>query len=183
RRRHANAGDRWHAELHGPRTSGRFLTPHRPRRGRVFTRCDPVRTADGPPALSWRVGAGHARPVAHPRPDSADALAAQGATRPRNDLPEVPAQGLGPALRHFGGIGGRPRAFPAARTNPGSADGCRGPDSVMVQAQARAGRILRERVRQRILYRLRRFPLRHLWVATNVARKGTFRGSGLRWED
>ena len=49
-------------------------------------------------------------------------LVAARPARPGDDLPEVPAQGAGPALRDRPGPGGRPEAIPRRRADRGSAD-------------------------------------------------------------
>ena len=78
--------------------------------GRLQPRRDPVRAADRPAAVPRRDAAGHAPagagegagPAAQPGPHHRP--------RPGNDLPEVPGEGAGTALRLGGGAGRRPGA-------------------------------------------------------------------------
>ena len=54
-------------------------------------------------------------------PVAAGAAAARAAARPGDDLPEVPAEGAGPALRDGAALGRGPAAVPGRRADPGAA--------------------------------------------------------------
>ena len=60
---------------------------------------DPLRAADRPAAVPGRDGAGDARAGQDGRAGAAVAAGAGPAARPGDDLPEVPAEGAGPAVR------------------------------------------------------------------------------------
>ena len=104
-----------------PEQAARRRQRRRPAARRLRPRRDPLRAAHRPAAVPGRDVARHARPGADQRAGAADAAAAEGAARPGNDLPEVPAKGAGEALRLGRRAGRRPGPLPAAasRSRPG----------------------------------------------------------------
>ena len=72
----------------------------RPGGGRLRAGGDPLRVPDGPAAVQGRDAAGHVLQVVSRRAGAAAQLQREGAARPGDDLPEVPAEGAGAALRH-----------------------------------------------------------------------------------
>ena len=84
----------------------------RPGGRRLCAGGDPLRAADRPPAVPGGDGAGDARAGQDGRAGAAVAAGAGPAARPRDDLPEVPAEGPGQALRIGHRAGGGPAAVP-----------------------------------------------------------------------
>ena len=83
---------RRHAELHGPGTGpGQSRSAVGYRRRHLRAGGDPLRTADGPAAVPGRVGGGDDPTTPLAGPGAAVAVERQGAARPGNHLPEVPA--------------------------------------------------------------------------------------------
>ena len=83
-----------------PEQAARRRKQRRPGRGRVRPRGDPLRAADRPAAVPGGDRPGHAAAGGRTTTRSPPAAAAAGgAARPGDDLPEVPAQGAGAALR------------------------------------------------------------------------------------
>ena len=70
-----------------------------------------------------------------------------GRSRSGDDLPEVPAEGAGEALRIGGGVGGRSGALAARRADPGAAGGFAGTVRALVPPQSGGGRADRRRGR------------------------------------
>ena len=83
---------------------------------------DPLRAAHRPAAVQGGAAAGDPAPGRRRRAGLAVAAAAQAAPRPGDDLPEVPAEGAGPALCHRPGTGRRPAAVPGGPADPGAAE-------------------------------------------------------------
>ena len=95
--------DHGHAQLHAAR-AGRGQS----RRGRAGGRClctgrDALRPGHGPAAVPGRHGDGHGAPGDRRRAGAAAAAQSGGPARPGDDLPEVPGEGAGPAVRVGGG--------------------------------------------------------------------------------
>ncbi len=80
-----------HAELHGARASA-GQARHRPGRRHLQPRCDPLRTRDRPAAVPGRDAARHRHAGDPQRPGAAAAAQPEHRSRPRDDLPEVPAK-------------------------------------------------------------------------------------------
>ena len=131
-----------HAQLHGPRAGRGQDRGDRPGGRRLRAGGDPVRAADRPAAVPGGDGAGHAPAGQDGRAGAAVAAAAGAAARPGDDLPEVPAEGPGQALRS------RPPRWPrtcggsrpASRSWPGRWGRWSGPGEV-VPAEPRPGRV------------------------------------------
>ena len=82
-----------HAQLHGPRAGAGADVPDRPAGRHLRPRGDPLRDAHRPAAVPGAKPDGDA-PAGHLRgAGAAVAAPAAGATRPGDDLPEVPRQG------------------------------------------------------------------------------------------
>ena len=82
---------------------------------------DPLRVPDRPPAVPGGDRPGH-RPAGRPRrPGAAGPAPAEGAARPGDGVPEVPAEGPGQALPVGRGAGRRPGAVPRRPADPGPA--------------------------------------------------------------
>src|SRR5262249_22080474 len=77
------------------------------------------------------------------RAGAADALAAAGAARPGNGLPQMPAKGAAPALRHGGGTSGGSAAFSGGRAGSGATGQPGRTDVEVGTAQPAAGRAVR----------------------------------------
>ena len=80
------------------RAGGRRHHGHRPRHGCLRARSDPLRAADGPPAVPRRQHPRHAGAGGARRPGAAAHAATEPAARPGNRLPEVPRQRTRPTL-------------------------------------------------------------------------------------
>src|SRR5262249_40633845 len=79
--------------------------------------------ADGPAAVPGGDGGGDGDAGGLPGPGAAVAAEPQGAARPGDHLPDVPAQGAGAALRQRPGAGRRPPPLPRRAADPGPAGG------------------------------------------------------------
>ena len=98
-RPHAKPVDRRLASLHGAGAGRRHRTRGRTRGRRLLARGDPLRAAHRPPALPGPHGArdpgtGQVGRAGHPHADAAETAARRG-----DDLPQVPGEGSGQAVR------------------------------------------------------------------------------------
>ena len=89
---------------------------------RVCAGGDALCAGHRPAAVPGGHGDGHGAPGHQRRAGPAAAAQCVGAARPGDDLPEVPGEGAGAAVRHGGGAGGGPAAVPCGRADPGAAD-------------------------------------------------------------
>ena len=80
-------------------------------RGRVRAGGDPLRAADGPAAVPGGDGGGDGAASDSPGAGAAVAAEREGAARPGDHLPEVPAQGAAAALRHAAALAEDLRRF------------------------------------------------------------------------
>src|SRR5262249_50303439 len=83
--------------------------------------CDPVRTADGPASVPGGVGGGNRAASDLSGTCPAFSVECEGASRPGDDLPEVPAQGARASLRERRSTGRRPEALPGGTADRGGA--------------------------------------------------------------
>ena len=93
----------------------------RPGGGRVRARGDPLRAAHRPAAVPGRDAARHRPAGAARRAGAAQRLPADRPARPGNDLPEVPGEEPGEAVRRRRRAGRRPAAVPRRRADQGPA--------------------------------------------------------------
>ena len=110
------------AQLHGPRAGPGADRPDRPAGRHLRPRGDPLRDAHRPAAVQGAEHGGDAGAGRLPGAGAAVAAPAAGAARPGDDLPEVPRQGAGAALRDGRRAGRRPGAVPGRRPDPRPAD-------------------------------------------------------------
>ena len=82
-----------------------------------------LRAADGPAAFSGRDAARYVAADRARRAGAAAPAATGAAARPRDDLPDLPAQGAGQALCQCRGARGGPRPLPGRRTDPSPSGG------------------------------------------------------------
>ena len=101
------------AQLHGARAGRGQGQGGRARGRRLRAGGDPLRAAHRPPAVPGGDGPGDARAGQDRRAGAAVAAGAAAAARPGDDLPEVPAERAGAALRVGRGPGRRPAPLPA----------------------------------------------------------------------
>ena len=93
------------AQLHGARAGGRPLQTRRPGRGYLRAGLDPLPGPHGPAAIPGRVAARDAQAGRLQRGRPSLPAAARRPARPGDDLPEVPGEGAGAAVRRRPGPG------------------------------------------------------------------------------
>ena len=122
RRQTQSRGASWARRATWPRSRPRQRQGRRARRRRLRPGGHPLRAADGPAAVPGRDVDGDARAGARTQePVPPRRLRAEDAARSGNDLPEMPAQGAGAALRQRGRSWPTTCAasWPASRSRPG----------------------------------------------------------------
>ena len=112
----------------------------RPGRRRLRAGRDPLRAAHRPAAVPGRDGAGDASGRwSRDEPVPPVAAEPEGAARPGDDLPEVPAEGPAAAVRRRRGAGRGPAAVPGRRADPGAAGRPAGAGLAVVPAEPGGG--------------------------------------------
>ena len=133
-------------ELHGPRAGSRGHSRHRPAGGRLRAGGHPLRVPDRPDAVRGHLHRRHAQAGAEPGAGAAQPAAAEGPGGPRDDLPEVPAEGAEQAVRVGSGISRGPGPVPGRAADPGPADRHGRAGVAVVQAEPAGGRPLRRSI-------------------------------------